>query len=301
MDEYDGYFRIATTLSEQWSRFREDPAESYSNLYVLDSDLNNIGALEKLAPGERIYSARFMNDRAFLVTFKQVDPLFAIDLSNPANPTIAGSLKIPGFSNYLHPYDENHLIGIGYSTKLEDGDFITQQGLKISLFDVTDLSNPIEQDSIVIGDRGTASLATSDHKAVLFSKEKGLLVIPATIREFNSPSDYWGKLTFDGALVLAITDQEITERGRIDHTDGFKDEEYFYVGGNSFQEASVPRSLYLENDLYTVSQSYIKINDLTSLEAIQSIEMGLPKIPDFEIINNLPSEDIIEIPTGEGF
>ncbi|MDO8661274.1 MAG: beta-propeller domain-containing protein, partial [Candidatus Woesearchaeota archaeon] len=104
MDEYQDVFRIATTTGWQGSE---------SNVYALDKNLKQIGSLEGLAPGEQIYSARFMGPKAYLVTFRQVDPLFVIDLSNPTAPRVLGKLKIPGFSNYLHPYDETHLIGIG--------------------------------------------------------------------------------------------------------------------------------------------------------------------------------------------
>ena len=113
MDEYDNHFRIATT-SEWYDR--KSGAGSSNNIYILDNDLKIKGKIENIAPGEQIYSARFMGKRAYMVTFRTVDPLFVIDLSNPAQPTILGKLKIPGYSNYLHPYDENHIIGIGKDT-----------------------------------------------------------------------------------------------------------------------------------------------------------------------------------------
>ena len=99
-------FRIATTTGS-WS------SNTANNMYVLDANLQTVGKLEDLASGERIYSARFMGDRAYMVTFRQVDPLFVIDLINPTEPAVLGYLKIPGVSNYLHPYDETHLIGVG--------------------------------------------------------------------------------------------------------------------------------------------------------------------------------------------
>ncbi|NIP67558.1 hypothetical protein GWM83_02345, partial [Candidatus Bathyarchaeota archaeon] len=114
-----------------------------------------MGRLEDLAPGEKIYSARFMGDRGYLVTFRKVDPLFVLDLSQPTNPKVLGKLKIPGYSDYLHPYDENHIIGVGKETvAAEQGDFAWYQGVKISLFDVTDVEDPREIDKYEIGDRG---------------------------------------------------------------------------------------------------------------------------------------------------
>lgn len=167
MDEQAGYFRIATTKNRTWSEYIEDEEEkeSYSNLYVLDKDMKIVGSVERLALGERIYSVRFMQDRAYLVTFKQTDPLFVIDLKNPVNPRVLGELKIPGFSNYLHPYDNDYLIGIGKDTKETEWGGVRTLGLKLSLFDVSDVSDPKEVDTYVMGDAGSDSIALNDHKA----------------------------------------------------------------------------------------------------------------------------------------
>ena len=110
MDEHQGTFRIATTTGDMW---RTDEGASKNHLYVLDNNLERLGQVEDIAPTERIYSVRFMGDRAYMVTFRQIDPFYVIDLKNPAAPTILGYLKIPGYSDYLHPYDENHIIGFG--------------------------------------------------------------------------------------------------------------------------------------------------------------------------------------------
>lgn len=115
MDEHKGYFRVAATRGQAW----DEQSPSSNHLYILDGGLNTVSSVDDLARGERIYSVRFMQDKAYVVTFKEVDPLFVFDLSNPNEPKVLGELKIPGFSNYLHPYDENHLIGFGYDTKLE--------------------------------------------------------------------------------------------------------------------------------------------------------------------------------------
>ncbi|HXZ95351.1 MAG TPA: beta-propeller domain-containing protein, partial [Dehalococcoidia bacterium] len=161
MDEYDGYFRVATTTHGETSQ---------NNVYVLNMALNITGSLENLAPGESIYSARFMGDRGYLATFKKTDPLFVIDLSNPQNPEVLGELNITGYSDYLQPYDETHLIGIGKEAVDAEGeDFAWYQGIKIALFDVSDVNHPVEIGApYVIGDRGTDSPVLSDHKALLF-------------------------------------------------------------------------------------------------------------------------------------
>ena len=189
MDEHKGNFRIATTI-EGYSNNKDT---STNNIYVLDNDLETIGSIEKIAPGESIYAARFMGDRAYLITFRHVDPLFVIDLSDPKNPEILGKLKIPGYSEYLHPYDENHVIGIGKEVDASiDADkihtenavyFTAIQGVKLAVFDVSDVAHPIELYKEVIGDRGTESIAATNHKAFLFDKEKNLLAIPIIVAE----------------------------------------------------------------------------------------------------------------------
>lgn len=161
MDEYNGLFRIATTNGTS------------SSVYVLDGKLDVVGRLEGLAPHETFHSARFVGDRCYLVTFKKVDPLFVIGLEDPRNPKVLGLLKIPGYSDYLHPYDETHLIGVGKETvESESGSFAWYQGVKISLFDVGNVSQPSEVAHALIGDRGTDSPVLTDPKALLFSNSK---------------------------------------------------------------------------------------------------------------------------------
>ena len=189
MDEHNGFFRIATTSGNNWM----EGSQTSNNIYILDDTLKQVSKIENIAPGESIYAARFLGDRAYLVTFVQVDPLFTIDLSDPYNPRILGELKIPGYSEYLHPYDETHIIGIGKEVDPSiDADkvhtpgavyYTAILGLKLALFDVSDIEHPVEEAKIVIGDRGTDSPALYDHKAFLFDREKELLVIPVSLYE----------------------------------------------------------------------------------------------------------------------
>ncbi|MBI2675216.1 MAG: beta-propeller domain-containing protein [Candidatus Aenigmarchaeota archaeon] len=275
MDEHRDYFRIATTRGHSW----ESDKPSVSNVYILDKDMKAAGSLEGLAPGEQIYSVRFMGDRAYIVTFKKVDPLFVLDLSDPNDPKVLGKLKIPGYSDYLHPYDESHIIGVGKeAAEAEEGDFAWYQGMKIAIFDVSDVENPKELHKIGIGDRGTDSEALHNHKAFLFDKERQLLVIPVLLAEIKDktgrPANEYGNFVFQGAYVYRITLENGFElRGRITH---FKDDDAFKKSGYWFYGPgySVQRSLYIRDVLYTVSQKMIKASSLGDLTEIKYLEIA---------------------------
>jgi len=258
MDEYNGNFRIATTTGQSW---RET---SLNHVYVLDQGLNVIGKLENLAPKEQIYSARFMGERAYLVTFVKTDPLFVINLKNPYAPAVLGELKIPGFSEYLHPYDKDHLIGIGQMTN-EEGRRTGQ--LKLSLFDVTDVANPKEMSSYLIGEKGdyAYSEALDDHKAFLFSEPKHLLVIPVSVNNWRT--GHYGSYS-QGAYVFDVTlENGITLKGTVTHkTTNASTDEYYYEGNTA-----VRRSLYMDNTLYTISDAKIMANSLADLSKISEV------------------------------
>jgi len=277
MDEYQGYFRIATTTGHVARAWGE--ATSRNNVYVLDMNLSIVGKLEDLAPGEKIYSARFMGDRCYLVTFRKVDPLFVIDLKNPSNPKVLGKLKITGYSDYLHPYDETHIIGIGKETvAAEEGDFAWYQGVKISLFDVSDVEKPKEMDKYEIGDRGTDSPLLWDHKALLFDKSKNLLVIPVLVAEIDEakypngvPHNAYGDYVWQGAYVFNVSLDGLVLKGRITHLEN--DTELMKSGYYFSSPYSVKRSLYIDNVLYTISDKKIKMNNLENLDEINEVEL----------------------------
>jgi len=283
MDEYNGFFRIATTRSRTWIPFLDSQEqESYNNLYVLDKDLKVVGAVKELAPGERIYSVRFMGDRAYMVTFKQLDPLFAIDLKDPYHPKVLGKLKIPGYSDYLHPYNENILIGLGKDTKTSEWGGVRTTGLKLSLFDVSDINNPREIDTYIMGDAGSDSLALHNHKAFLFSREKNLLVIPVTIREIkDNENKYYGDLSFVGAAVFYVDENGFKLKGKISHTlqSSFKNNHW-----NDYYNNQVKRSLYIDSVLYTFSNRLLKMVKINDLELVNSLELKKESSNDFEII-----------------
>ncbi len=274
MDEYKDSFRIATTIG---STFRSNSENSLStnNVYILDKDLKVTGKVEDLAPGEKIYSVRFMGKRGYVVTFKKVDPLFVLDLENPQKPSVLGKLKIPGYSDYLHPYDENHLIGIGKdAVESEKGDFAWYLGVKMAIFDVSDVSNPKELHKVEIGDRGTDSPALHDHKAFLFDKKKNLLVIPITLAEIKGvkTSDHqYGEYTFQGAYIYDLTLKKGFDlKGKITHYD---DNQTYLKSGYYFSgSSSIKRSLYIDDVLYTLSDNRLQLNDLDNLKRLKILD-----------------------------
>lgn len=252
MDEKDGYFRIATTIGRTYNM-----DESTSNsLYILDDNLKEVSRLDEIAKGEKIYSVRYFGNRAYIVTFKEIDPLFVIDLSDPKNPKILGELKIPGYSTYLHPYDENHIIGFGYDTKTNStGTGVQNNGLKMSMFDITDLNNPKEQFNIKIGNSTTSSLLTYNHKALLYSKEKNLIGFPITTYQN-------GKSVSKAQIYKIDLNNGFILQGEINHTDS----------NNSYLK-SIERIIYSNDVFYTLSQKMIKATDMNSLKEITKLEL----------------------------
>jgi len=292
MDEHKGYFRIATTeWTNSWTE-ETFTSESTNNLFVLDMDLNIAGKLENIAQDESIYSVRFMGDKVYMVTFKQIDPFFVIDTSNPTQPTILGYLKIPGYSSYLHPYDETHIIGVGMENST----------LKLSLFDVTDFTSPKEIAKYIVEDSYSSSNALWDHKAFLFDKAKNLLALPVTINTYDvldrpididdMPRETNGTTVSDeetkeepdapnapepreemiiqssyyqGAYIFDISiEQGLVLKGDITHP-----------SNNQYQNnAPISRIIYIEDALYTISNEIVKINNLESLEPITQIQIS---------------------------
>lgn len=282
MDENKGYFRIATTTGEVWGSGSDI---SKNNVYVLNPDMKLVGKLENIAPGEKIYSTRFMGDRAYMVTFKKVDPFFVISMKDPAKPYILGKLKIPGYSDYLHPYDENHIIGFGkdtIETKTGNGpdSMAFYQGLKVAIFDVTNVNNPKEISKVIIGDRGTDSELLYNHKALLFSQEKQLLAFPVTVMKIREnekgkdPSNWpaYGSFEYQGAYIYQIDLKKgLQFKGRITH---LSQEEMLKAGDTWYDsDKEINRIIYIGSNLFTLSQSQIQVNAWNSLKPTGTLEI----------------------------
>ncbi|KKL20019.1 hypothetical protein LCGC14_2459650, partial [marine sediment metagenome] len=239
MDEHEGNFRLATLTYYQ--------GEYSSNVYVLAQNgdvLETVGSITGLAPTERIYSVRFMGDKGYVVTFRKVDPLFTLDLSDPTDPNVVGELKIPGYSAYLHPVGEDHLIGLG-----RDADGRWFQGVQISLFDVSDMAEPVQEDVYIWSDDGRqgASEAEKDHHAFSYFPTHHILALP-----FNQ---HWGFQRRGFERVGG--DESGLEVFEVDLEDGFT-----YLGRIT-HDSRVRRSLRIGEYLYSISSDQIKVHELT--------------------------------------
>lgn len=279
LDELNGHLRVALYDNEG------------ARVAIFDENLKKIGISDYVAKGETMYSSRFIGNKVYLVTFKTMDPLFVIDLSDETNPKVLGELHIPGYSTYLHPYDENHLIGIGMQTE----EIVNRNlygkvtsttsriiGMKMALFDVSDVHNPVQISETVIGDSRTTSAILNNPKALLFSKEKNLIAIPVNnySEDFsiNSSSDshesiinsyknYNKTYIAEGYFVYNINIEDgFNLKGVITH-EASKNTKYYY------NTSKLLRGLYIENNLYTVSETAVKVNDLETLELIDELKI----------------------------
>lgn len=261
MDESDGYLRVVSTinnsnkgLSNLDINWEESESTSTTALFILDSNLNLVGKIEDLAPGERVYSVRFIEDKGYFVTYKQIDPLFSVDLSDPANPKILGELKIPGFSSYLHPYSDNLLLGIGEEIDEETGEF---KGLKLSMFDVSDPTNVKEVNKLVL-DKYFYSEGLYNHKAVLIdSSNKNIIGFGAQYQDNNYDM-------IENYLLFTYDDNN-----------GFTNLLEYELGKDLLRN----RGLYIDDVLYIVRQKYtnyeetitsISLNDYNEIKSIRN-------------------------------
>ncbi len=265
LDERDSHLRVVTTTFS---------SVQLNNVFVLNETLKVVGALEGLAPGEHVYSARFVGDALYLVTFKKVDPFFVIDLTSPTSPEVLGYLKIPGFSQYLHPVGDGLVLGVGKeAVEAEEGDFAWYQGLKLSLFDVNDVENPIEVAKYNIGDRGTESPVLWDHKAFLPMLSRGLFALPVELREvdeskypYGVPENAYGEFVWQGLYVMVFDAEGFSVHGTVTHgADDMAPYEY---------DRWIWRSLYIGEYLYTVSDTMLKANNIADMEPINDVIYG---------------------------
>jgi uncharacterized secreted protein with C-terminal beta-propeller domain len=249
LSEHRGDLRVATTEIPAWI----DPSagrESESFVTVLRSrngGLVQVGRVGGLGRGERAYAVRFAGDLGFVVTFRQVDPLYAIDLARPERPAVAGVLKVRGYSAYLHPVGGDRLLGVGQDAT-DDGRVL---GTQLSLFDVSDPRRLARLDAISIGPG--SSEAEVDAHAFLYWPATRLVVLPLQVS---------GTRPFVGALALRIGSTRIDELGRIEHP---------AAGAGS---VPVRRSLVVADRLFTFSERGVRANDLATLAGVAWLPLG---------------------------
>ena len=260
MSEHEGLLRVATTDFDWWWGSDTDDREEGNNVFILDpaqGQMQIIGSIEGLAPGEQIYAARFQGDKGYLVTFRQIDPLFTLDLSDPTRPRAVGELKIPGFSAYLHPRGADRLIGVGMDGT-DDGRLT---GVSVSLFDVSDFSEPAQVDRVTVESEWGSSEALWDHHAITI--HGNLLTVPYWGYD-DTETDGWAYTS--GLLVVDVNKNRVEERTRVDHMDLMKealcgddwDCDGYYYGGE------IRRSIIMDDYLFSVSEYGIKVNDLAN-------------------------------------
>jgi uncharacterized secreted protein with C-terminal beta-propeller domain len=249
MSEQDGLLRVASTTAPLWwSPGNNTPSESFVTILKPDAAgvLRQIGRVGELGKGERIYAVRFLGDVAYVVTFRQVDPLYTVGLSDPENPKLLGSLDLLGYSAYLHPVGNGLLLGVGQAAN-EQG---RTQGTQVSLFDVSDPAKPTRLSNKLVGN-GSSSDVEFDPHAFLWWDPLKLAVLPVSIYNYqpNGTSD-----TFAGAIGFKATKADgVTEAGRVSHP---KDQNGY--------SSPVVRSLVVGDRLFTISTAGVLASDLSS-------------------------------------
>ena len=253
LSEFHGRLRVATTAEPQWWDGGGAGRQSESFVTVLSEDegsLRSVGQLAGLGLGERIYAVRFIDDTGYLVTFRQIDPLFVVDLSDPAKPRLAGELKLLGYSAYLHPIGKDLLLGVGQDAS-EEG---RTKGTQVSIFDVFDPSKPARLHQHAVG-TGSSSEAEYDHHAFLWWPPTGLAVIPLSIYDYSKPEQ-----SFTGAVGLhADRAKGIDEVGRVTH-----------------EGAVIRRAVVVGDRLFTVSDAGIRSSRLDTLADVAFAPFGPP-------------------------
>ena len=245
LDEYADHLRVVTTV-ESWSSDYSDFSRSNS-LYVLDSSMKTVGKIENLAEGEEIKSARFMGETGYFVTYKNTDPLFSVDLSDPENPKVLGELKITGFSSYLHFYGENKLLGIGWETDPDTGNTI---GMKCSMFDISDPSDVKETDRFVLKDVSFCD-ALTNYRSILAAPKKGLFGFAYGM--YGSNSDIYDSSENFYYSIFSF-----------DEEDGFVPNAYvkmndcgLFDDGMEWQDYRTARGIYIKDIFYLVTEKGI--------------------------------------------
>ena len=259
MSEHEGYLRVASTDTPVWGWWRQD-GTSVSRVDVLQRDgaeLRLVGSVGGLGQGERIYAVRFIGDIGYVVTFRQIDPLYTVDLSDPSDPRVVGELKIPGYSAYLHPIGKNVLLGVG-----QDADELGRVlGTQVSVFDVSDLANPVRTHQFKLP-RSSRTEVEFNHRAFLYRPQTGLAVLPIGWWGYREGSGEWE--SYQGAIAFQVGPEGIERLGMVEHEYDKRDLAEV-CGAYRWPYAPIRRSFVIGQRLFTLSDAGLKGSDLSSL------------------------------------
>ena len=283
LSEHNEKIRVCSTTG-QWGRWwMDDPESMVSHVFVLGLNSNEteyevIGHVGDIAPDESIWSARFVGEKAYIVTFRNIDPLWTIDLSEPTNPKFIGELEIPGVSTYIHPMGENHLLTIGIAG---DQDGLHWGVTQISIFDVSDFSNPKLASSLQLNpvsseDNGWSysySEATYEHKAFQYWEADGLLAVPMSTNRWSEEGyEYISKLQ----LINAKPGENLTIYNEVDHSD-------FYKPNYWWDNTDIRRSIFMDggNYIYAISEKAVTAHNVETMERTGFAELPSNNKPTF--------------------
>ena len=269
MSEYDGHLRVASTDDPSWSWWGGDNRSSVSRVDVLardDRQLRIVGSVGGLGQGERIFAVRFIGEIGYIVTFRQTDPLYTVDLSDPENPRVVGELKILGYSAYLHPIGDGLLLGVGQDAD-ERGWTL---GTQVSVFDVSGLANPIRIHQFTVED--SYSDVEWDHRAFLYWAPENMAVMPVSWWNYDDQSEY--RDYFAGAFVLSVGSGGIRQLTALEHepkVPGVPEDELPFWG-----PWPILRSLVVGDTLFTLSEGGLLGSDLDTFEATSWTGLTIP-------------------------
>ncbi len=292
ISEYEGIVRVATTTG-QWGRWwmaNPEPMENHVITLSLALDtstgktsLLEMGRVDGIAYNETIWSARFVEDRAYIVTFENMDPLWTIDLSNPTSPTIMGELKVPGVSTYIHPLSDDAILSIGLGPADEETGLGLDWGnTRLSLFNVSNFSNPQETQTLSIApvenpdDEGWSwawSEATWEHKAFQYWAPKGMLAVPLNTYRYDYYYDDEGRYHYDyewvsKLVIVNITEDSMQIHGEVNHSQFYETEDNHWW--NSY---NIRRSIFMGDYIYAISHAGVTVTHLETLEEVDSVQL----------------------------
>lgn len=297
MDEHEGFLRVATTVNsnapDPQMPWRLVTTNQVSVLGVVDGALKVVGETADLAKGETIQSARFFGKRGFVVTFRQVDPLFTLDLSQPTKPRVVGELKVPGFSSYIHPLGDNHLLTIGtYLPESGRG----ERRVQLAIFDVSDMTRPQQTFLQLVGSPYASSAAQWDHKAFNFFPEKGLLAVPYT--DYNAwvgggdAASYWSGFVSELRVYHVDKDKGFTPQGALSLGDVYRTQGRY--AWDWYYNPEVRRSVMASDDantfVYAISDAGVRVAQLGTLAtplATALLPLAVPPVDIYPLMKGI--------------